>query len=155
MSQMPENILLHKDCKYNTSGHFSAFDENAILSDNDYNEEVLKDYVEYIPVYRIKELLNSACRWLRDRVNIPQEVETDENGEPLADSYIDYCKKRTEVADEIVKEFREQMIKESSCAVLIGGDNYIWNSRMPIKIDYEQDYHFYPNKSHSIEKRKS
>lgn len=45
--------------------------------------------------------------------------------------------------------------KESSCAVLIGGDNYIWHSRMPIKIDYEQDYHFYPNKSHSIEKRKS
>lgn len=123
MSQMPENILLHKDCKYNTSGHFSAFDENAILSDNDYNEEALKDYVEYIPVYRIKELLNNACHWLRDRVNIPQEVETDENGEPLANSYIDYCKKRTEVADEIVKEFREQMIRESLAAV-------DWNKNM-------------------------
>lgn len=117
MSQMPENILLHKDCKYNTSGHFSAFDENAILSGNAYNEEVLKDYVEYIPAYRIKELLNSACHWLYDRVNIPQEVETDENGELLADSYIDYSKKRIEAADKIVKEFREQMIRESLAAI--------------------------------------
>lgn len=117
MSQMPENILLHKDEKYNTSGHFSAYDETAILSENEMNEEVLKDYVEYIPVYRLKELLNNACRWLHERVNIPEEVETNENGEPLAESYINYAKNRLVMADEITRVFRDQMIKESLAAV--------------------------------------
>lgn len=117
MSQMPENILLHKDCKYNTSGHFSAFDENAILSDNDMNVEVLKDYVEYIPVYRIKELLNNACKWLHDRVSIAQEIETNEDGEPLAESYINFAKRRIDTANYITKEFRETMIKDSLAAV--------------------------------------
>ena len=117
MSQMPENILLHKDEKYKTSGRYLAYDDLAILYDNEYDEEALKDYVEYVPAYRLKELLDHACRWLHERVNIPEEVETNEDGEPLASSYIDYAKKRCEAADEVVKEFREQMIKESNAAI--------------------------------------
>ena len=56
-----------------------------------------------------KEFSEKAIKWLRDRVNIPYEVETNENGEPMADSYIDYAKKRLEAADEIIEEFIKSM----------------------------------------------
>ena len=52
-----------------------------------------------------KEFTEKAINWLRDRVNIPYTVETNEDGEPLADSYIDYAKKRLEAANEIIEQF--------------------------------------------------
>lgn len=56
-----------------------------------------------------KEFSEKAVNWLRDRVNIPYEVETNEDGEPMADSYIDYAKKRLEAANEIIEEFIKSM----------------------------------------------
>lgn len=55
MSQMPDSIYLHKDSKYNTSGEYFAQDENRILYENEYNESVMEDYVEYTPIYRLEE----------------------------------------------------------------------------------------------------
>ena len=55
------------------------------------------------------EMYEKACAWLRDRVNIPYDVETNEDGEPMADSYIDYAKKRLEAAEEIISEFTKAM----------------------------------------------
>ena len=52
-----------------------------------------------------KEFTEKAVNWLRDRINIPYSVETNEDGEPLAKSYIDYAKKRLEAANEIIEEF--------------------------------------------------
>jgi hypothetical protein len=46
---------------------------------------------------------------LRDRINIPYSVETNEDGEPLADSYIEYAKKRLEAANKIIEEFIKVM----------------------------------------------
>ena len=56
-----------------------------------------------------KEFTEKAINWLRERVNIPYDVETNEDGEPLAGSYIDYAKKRLEVANEIIDEFLKFM----------------------------------------------
>ena len=56
-----------------------------------------------------KAAIEKASSWLRDRVNIPYDVKTNESGEPMADSYIDYCKKRLEIANEIVDEFKKYM----------------------------------------------
>lgn len=56
-----------------------------------------------------KEFTEKAINWLRDRVNIPYDVETNEDGEPLAGSYIDYAKKRLEVTNEIIDEFLKFM----------------------------------------------
>jgi hypothetical protein len=56
-----------------------------------------------------KEFSEKAINWLRERVNIPYNVETNEDGEPLADSYIDYAKKRLEAANEIIEEFIKSM----------------------------------------------
>ena len=56
-----------------------------------------------------KDTIKRAIKWLMDRVNIPYDVETNEDGEPLADSYIDYAKKRLEAANEIADDFRKAM----------------------------------------------
>ena len=55
------------------------------------------------------ELFKKAKKWLIDHTNIPYDVETNENGEPMADSYIDYMKKRLEVAHDIAQEFEKAM----------------------------------------------
>lgn len=60
MSQMPDSIYLHKDSKYNTSGDYFAQDEVRILSENEFDENALKDYVEYTPVYRLEEAIRKA-----------------------------------------------------------------------------------------------
>jgi lysozyme family protein len=57
----------------------------------------------------VKDIYEKASQWLKDRVNIPYTVETNEDGEPLADSYIDYAKKRLEAAEEIISEFKKAM----------------------------------------------
>ena len=101
MSQMPEQVLLHKDEKYNTLGSYSAYSDTYILYEKEQDRlyessleeaeaNILKDYVGYIPEYRIKELLQNACRWLREKAV---------------------------VEDNVVKEFRETMIKDSLAAV--------------------------------------
>ena len=56
-----------------------------------------------------KEFTEKAINWLRDRINIPYDVETNEDGEPLARSYVDYAKKRLEAANEIIDEFLKFM----------------------------------------------
>jgi len=55
------------------------------------------------------EMYEKVCDWLRERVNIPYTVETNEDGEPLAKSYIDYSKKRLDAANEIIAEFTKAM----------------------------------------------
>ena len=50
--------------------------------------------------------MKKAEQWFNEHVNIPQEVETDENGEPLADSYIKYAKARLEAAKEMFESFK-------------------------------------------------
>lgn len=56
--------------------------------------------------------IEKACDWLRNVVNINQEIEINENGEPLVDSYVDYAMKRLEAAEEIINEFKEYMNTE-------------------------------------------
>lgn len=60
MSQMPDSIYLHKDSKYNTSGEYFAQDENRILYENEYDESVMEDYVEYTPIYRLEEAVRKS-----------------------------------------------------------------------------------------------
>ena len=48
---------------------------------------------------------------LRDSVTIDKKVETNEAGEPMADSYIDFAMERLKAADQVVKDFMRR-IKE-------------------------------------------
>ena len=58
-----------------------------------------------------REMYDKAEQWLKDRINIDQNVETNEDGEPMARSYIDYAMKRLEAANEIAKQFKQSMIE--------------------------------------------
>ena len=58
-----------------------------------------------------REMYDKAEQWLKDRINIDQNVETNEDGEPMARSYIDYAMKRLETANEIAKQFKQSMIE--------------------------------------------
>lgn len=59
-----------------------------------------------------KDMIERACKWLKERIDISYSVATNENGEPLADSYIDYAKKRLEAANQVIEEFRKVMEEE-------------------------------------------
>lgn len=55
-----------------------------------------------------EETIGHACKWLRDRVDVPWTGES--NGEDaLAEEYIDHAMRRLEVADETVKNFKEYL----------------------------------------------
>lgn len=58
-----------------------------------------------------REMYDKAEQWLKDRINIDQNVKTNDDGEPMADSYIDYAMKRLEAANEIAKQFKQSMIE--------------------------------------------
>ena len=88
--------------------------ERALKAGEDYTKSHGHSIVEEVAYGRgyksgymlgAKEFSEKAVNWLRDRINIPYEVETNEDGEPMADSYIDYSKKRLEAANKIIEEF--------------------------------------------------
>ena len=53
-------------------------------------------------------MIDKACQWITEHINIPYEVESID-GEPVASDYIEWCKKRLEAAKEITDEFRKAM----------------------------------------------
>ena len=56
-----------------------------------------------------KTMLDRACEWLRFRVSVDVPVETNENGEYLADSWIKAQMERAKAAEELIAEFRQAM----------------------------------------------
>lgn len=56
-----------------------------------------------------KTMLDRACEWLKLRICVDVPVETNENGEPLADSWIKAQMERAKAAEEFVAEFRQAM----------------------------------------------
>ena len=58
------------------------------------------------------DAIERAAKWLRDHVNVPAEVRTDENGEPYAEDYIKYAQERLETANAIIEDFKNAMKDE-------------------------------------------
>jgi hypothetical protein len=56
-----------------------------------------------------KTMLDRACEWLRFRVSVDVPIETNENGEPLADSWIKAQMERAKAAEEFITAFRQAM----------------------------------------------
>ena len=56
-----------------------------------------------------RTMLDRACEWLRFRVSVDVPIETNENGEPLADSWIKAQMERAKAAEEFIAEFRRAM----------------------------------------------
>ena len=83
----------------------SIIDSNKMV---DVNATARKRFIE---AYNegVKDTLDKVCRLLRDSVTIDKKVETTEDGEPLALSYIDYAMERLKAADQVVDEFMERL----------------------------------------------
>ena len=58
---------------------------------------------------RTDAFIEKACEWLKGKVDIPFSVETNEKGEPYADSYIDYATKRLEAENKFIENFKNYM----------------------------------------------
>ena len=59
--------------------------------------------------YADRTMLDRACEWLRFRVSVDVPIETNENGEPLADSWIKAQMERAKAAEEFITAFRQAM----------------------------------------------
>ena len=87
--------------KYPIITRTSIIDGNKTV---DLNATARKRFIE-----GVKDTLDKVCRLLRDSVTIDQKVETNEEGEPLAGSYIDYAMERLKAANQVVDEFMERL----------------------------------------------
>lgn len=56
-----------------------------------------------------KTMLDRACEWLKLRISVDVPIETNENGEPLADSWLNAQMERAKAAEEFIAEFRKAM----------------------------------------------
>jgi hypothetical protein len=54
-------------------------------------------------------MLDKACEWLKLRISVDVPIETNENREPLADSWIKAQMERAKAAEEFIAEFRKAM----------------------------------------------
>lgn len=64
---------------------------------------------EDIEYTRTDDFIEKAKKWFIKHTNISQEIETNEDGEPLADSYIKYTKARFDAANEMFENFKNYM----------------------------------------------
>ena len=103
MSQMPSKIWLHKDTKYSTGDVVCGYQYDFVQGIEE--EGGIENFVEYVPA---DAFIEKACKFISDRVDISFNVECS-NGEPLADSYIEYASARLEAANKIIEEFRKYM----------------------------------------------
>lgn len=77
----------------------------ALQSNYKYDEQSFKEGAEWAD----QTMLDKACEWLKFRVCVNMPIETNENGEPLADSWIKAQMERVKAADEFITAFRQAM----------------------------------------------
>ena len=77
-------------------------------------EAVINDDISFDAIYKIgfEAAIDKAAEWIKTRVNIDMPVETNEDGEPLAESYLEYATERLRVAEEIAEEFKKEMLED-------------------------------------------
>ena len=93
-NEAPEKIYLEK-----------VYPDNGVLP-NGLNYIQNPNDIEYT---RTDSFFEKAKDWFITHVNIQQDVETNEDGEPLAGSYIKYAKERFDAANEMFENFKNYM----------------------------------------------
>ena len=56
-----------------------------------------------------KTMLDNACEWLKLRISVDVPIETNENGEPLAVSWLNAQMERAKAVKEFINDFRQAM----------------------------------------------
>lgn len=59
--------------------------------------------------YADKIIIDKACEWLKSRISVDAPIETNENGEPLAGSWLDVQMERVKFAEEFIADFKQAM----------------------------------------------
>lgn len=82
-----------------------AWFSKAVQSTYKYDEKSFKEGAEY--GYNLA--LERVCEYLKFFINVPDEVETNENGEPLATSFLEVSMKRIKAAEEFANDLKQAM----------------------------------------------
>lgn len=98
-----------KTCPYLETDPYAHPDEVSAIKYENIRIDLQRGIAERAYDQGVKDTLEKVCQWLRDSVTIDKQVETNEDGEPLALSYIDYAMERLKVANEVVDEFMRRM----------------------------------------------
>ena len=102
-----EEEMLSKATDYSEiKGNFLEYDDCGDVCDD--KTLIEKAFIEGVK-YADKTMLDRACEWLELRISVDVPVETNENGEPLADSLFDRQIKRAKLAEEFITDFRKAM----------------------------------------------
>ncbi len=92
---------------------FAGIKPDTIIDDEEkyYNRGAVEKYEAFLAGANCayNEFINKACEWLKFHVSIPYEGRTTKNGDTPAKEYLDWAKKRLEVAEEICNNFRKAM----------------------------------------------
>lgn len=56
--------------------------------------------------------INKVIKWLSDTIQINQEIETDEDGQIIAESYCKYMEKRFKAIEKITNDFRKAVLEK-------------------------------------------
>jgi hypothetical protein len=97
-NEAPKSKFVYPDKLY-------ARTKDNITLDISYAPQTL-EAVEYT---RTATFIEKAVKFLKDRVDIPYDIKTNEKGEPYADSYIDYATKRLEAENKFIENFKNYM----------------------------------------------
>lgn len=54
-------------------------------------------------------IIDKACEWLKSRISVDAPIETNENGEPLAGSWLDVQMERVKLTEEFIADFKQAM----------------------------------------------
>ena len=98
-----------KTCPYLETDPYAHPDEVSAIKYENIKIALNRGIAERAYDQGVKDTLERVCQFLRDSVTIDKKVETNENGEPLAASYIDYAMERLKAANMVVDEFMSRM----------------------------------------------
>lgn len=75
----------------------------------EWKDEQYKEREEGLREIQKGQLIDKACEWLKSRISVDAPIETNENGEPLAGSWLDVQMERVKLTEEFIANFKQAM----------------------------------------------
>lgn len=91
MSRQPKEMLVYSKQRQMEQRYFDGYD----LEDS-FDEGVA-------------HAIELTCEWIRLHIDVDKQVETNENGEPLADSYVERLEAKEKAANEVIELYKKFM----------------------------------------------
>lgn len=89
---------------------FAGLKPDTVIDDEEryYNREAVEKYEAFLAGANCahNEFINKACEWLKFHISVPCEIKTTDIS---AKEYLDWAKKRLEVAEKVCNDFKKAM----------------------------------------------